>query len=91
MLIDRNISIVDNNKKEVEIFESALIEICKVNPDANEYACLRAIFLFKTCLDNDEGRSPNNINTGKRKLKNPAAVTALHDQSVYMLTEVRSV
>ncbi|XP_049694044.2 nuclear receptor subfamily 2 group E member 1 [Helicoverpa armigera] len=84
VLIDRNISIGDN-KKDAEIFESALAQISKVNPDANEYACLRAILLFKATSDKN-GDSPNK-ESENRRLENATAVAVLHDQSTYMLNE----
>ncbi|KAJ8737935.1 hypothetical protein PYW08_000530 [Mythimna loreyi] len=86
MLIDRNFSIVDS-KNGASLFELALREIAKVSPDANEYACLRVIILFKTCLDKEGGSSPSNMDTDSRKLKSAATVSAMRDQSMSMLTE----
>ncbi|KAJ8736855.1 hypothetical protein PYW07_000126 [Mythimna separata] len=86
MLIDRNFSIVDN-KNGASLFELALREIAKVGPDANEYACLRVIILFKNCLDKDGSSSPSSIDTDNRKLKGAATVSAMREQSLSMLTE----
>ena len=91
VLLDRNISIVDKTKTEAKVFQSALVEICKLNPDANEYAYLRGICLFKTCLDKDGASGPSHVDRESRKLQNAAAVTTLLEHSIYMLNEVRTV
>lgn len=87
MLVDRNISIVVN-KKEIEFFEKSLEEITNLNPDANEYACLRAIMLFNSRLDKDGGGSPSSPGSETKKLQNVAAVALLEEQSMLMLNEV---
>ncbi|XP_022832214.1 nuclear receptor subfamily 2 group E member 1 [Spodoptera litura] len=86
MLVDRNISIVVN-KKEIEFFEKSLEEISLLNPDANEYGCLRAIMLFNSRLDKDGGGSPNSTGSENKKLQNVAAVALLEEQSTLMLNE----
>ncbi|KAF9791487.1 hypothetical protein SFRURICE_010961 [Spodoptera frugiperda] len=86
MLVDRNISIVVN-KKEIEFFEKSLEEITNLNPDANEYACLRAVMLFNSRLDKDGGGSPSSPGSETKKLQNVAAVALLEEQSMLMLNE----
>lgn len=90
LLLDRSNSICDG-KNGASLFELALIEVSKVSPDPNEYACLRAVLLFKTCWEGDGGSSPSHKDSDSLKLKNAADVTSLYDQSVYMLSEVSSV
>ncbi|XP_035437979.2 nuclear receptor subfamily 2 group E member 1 [Spodoptera frugiperda] len=86
MLVDRNNSIVVN-KKEIEFFEKSLEEISNLNPDANEYACLRAIMLFNSHLDKDGGGSPSSTGSENKKLQKVAAVALLEKQSMHMLNE----
>lgn len=90
VLQDQSTSNIEKNKKETDIFESTLMEICRLNPDANEYACLRGICLFKRRLDKERESSSNNVDLENRRLQDVATVTALLDQSIYMMNEVRT-
>lgn len=88
ILLDRNNTRI--NKKDAEMYEAAVMEIAKIHPDANEYACLRAILLFRTCIKDQNGSSsPSNVITGQRKLQNVAKVGHVQDQSTVVLNEVR--
>lgn len=76
------------NAKDVETFESALAEFSKVRPDSSEYACLRAIVLFRTNIEEiNGGRSSSQAEL--RKLQDLPAVAALQDHSLAVLSEVR--
>ncbi|CAG5039417.1 unnamed protein product [Parnassius apollo] len=74
--------------KEVEEFIHSLIELAKVRPDNNEYACLRAIVLFKTSIGEKNVRgSPSLAGTEIRRLHDLPAVAALQDHSQVVLNE----
>lgn len=74
--------------KDLEVLERALAEFSKVRPDINEYACLRAIVLFKTNFGEQSGStSPSQVEF--RKLQDLPAVAALQDHSLAVLSEVR--
>ncbi|XP_047544000.1 nuclear receptor subfamily 2 group E member 1 [Vanessa atalanta] len=69
--------------KDIEEFHTALAEFAKIRPDSNEYACLRAIVLFKTSF----GDKNNLTNTEIKKLQDLPAVAALQDHSQGILNE----
>ncbi|XP_049884734.1 nuclear receptor subfamily 2 group E member 1 [Pectinophora gossypiella] len=72
---------------DLETFETALVELAKIRPDSNEYACLRAIVLFKTNFrDKNDSSSPPHTGEYKR-LQDLPAVAALQDHSQAVLNE----
>ncbi|KAJ2954159.1 hypothetical protein O0L34_g2387 [Tuta absoluta] len=72
--------------KEVEDFEKALAELVKICPDNHEYACLRAIVLFKTNFGEKSGSgSPSQVET--KRLQDISAVAALQNHSQSVLNE----
>ncbi|KAL4717704.1 hypothetical protein ACJJTC_000853 [Scirpophaga incertulas] len=79
------------NMQEVDAFEMALMELYRVKPDTNEYACLRGIVLFKTNFDEsiDDNSNPQTEPTYKR-LQDLPAVAALQDHSRIILNEYTS-
>lgn len=70
--------------KDIDVFEGVLAELAKVCPDSNEYACLRAIVLFRTSVCEKNGGSPQEL----RRLHDVPAVAALQDHSQAVLNEV---
>ncbi|KAI8431126.1 hypothetical protein MSG28_001176 [Choristoneura fumiferana] len=72
------------NLKDVELFEKALEELARIRPDSNEFACLRAIVLFKTVSEKSEGANE------LRRLQDLPAVAALQDHSQAVLNEYTS-
>lgn len=70
------------NLKDVELFEKALEELARIRPDSNEFACLRAIVLFKTVTEKSDGAHE------LRRLQDLPAVAALQDHSQAVLSEV---
>ncbi|XP_068619715.1 nuclear receptor subfamily 2 group E member 1-like [Battus philenor] len=76
------------NVKEVEEFTNALSEIAKLRPDNNEFACLRAIVLFKTSV-NEKNNSANlsSAVSDIKRLQDLPAIAALQDHSQNVLNE----
>lgn len=75
--------------KSVEDFETVLAEFAQLRPDSNEYACLRAIALFKTNFGSSSGGgSPTYSGTEYRRLQDLPAVAGLQDHSQAVLNEV---
>lgn len=75
--------------KEIEDFQTALAEFIKNRPDSNEYACLRAIVLFKTSFGDKLIGSPSQTNVETKKLQDLPAVASLQDHSQVVLNEVK--
>lgn len=75
--------------KDIDAFDTALKELVNIRPDSNEYACLRAIVLFKTSIGdrNSEG-SPTNTGSDFKRLQDLPAIAALQDHSRVVLNEV---
>ncbi|XP_031767459.2 protein tailless [Galleria mellonella] len=74
--------------KEVENFEKALTEIAKLHPDSYEYACLRAIVLFKTSFsEKSDSNSPIQTSSDYKRLQDLPAVASLQDHSHSVLSE----
>ncbi|XP_053624674.1 nuclear receptor subfamily 2 group E member 1-like isoform X2 [Plodia interpunctella] len=71
--------------KEVEEYEMVLSEVARARPDSNEYACLRAIVLFRTSFgEKSGGGSPGQE---FRRIQDLPAVAALQDHSHMVLNE----
>ncbi|XP_072930270.1 nuclear receptor subfamily 2 group E member 1 [Epargyreus clarus] len=76
------------NITDIEEFETALSELAKICPDGNEYACLRALVLFKTSIgDKNDGGSLLQSPVDVRRLQDLPAVAALQDHSRIVLNE----
>ncbi|XP_028035715.1 nuclear receptor subfamily 2 group E member 1-like [Bombyx mandarina] len=77
------------DSRDVEMFETSLADIVKVHPDSNEYACLRAIVLFKTSFVdvNILCRGQSQIGSEYKRLQDLPAVAALQDHSQLVLNE----
>lgn len=73
------------NAKDVQAFESAIADFSKTRPDSNEFACLRAVVLFRTIEDKSATSCPNRT---ERKLQDLPTVAALQDHSLAVLSEV---
>ncbi|CAH2247995.1 jg27602, partial [Pararge aegeria aegeria] len=89
-----NLKILLNGKntilhsKDVDEFQIMLAELSKIRPDTNEYACMRAIVLFKTTFsDKNPMDSPSQANVEVKKLQDLPAVAALQDHSKHVLNE----
>ncbi|CAH2103636.1 unnamed protein product [Euphydryas editha] len=67
---------------DVEEFQATLSEFAKLRLDSNEYACLRAIALFKTSFEDKP-----NLSNGIKKLQDLPTVAALQDHSQVVLSE----
>ncbi|XP_013189090.1 nuclear receptor subfamily 2 group E member 1 [Amyelois transitella] len=77
--------------KNVEEFERVLAEVARVRPDSNEYACLRALVLFRTSFSEKcGGSSPGHGGAEYRRLQDLPAVAALQDHSNVVLNEYTS-
>lgn len=76
----KNLRIYPN---DVEEFQTTLSEFSKLRLDSNEYACLRAIALFKTSF-----ADKSNLCNETKKLQDLPAVAALQDHSQVVLNEV---
>ncbi|KAJ0184036.1 hypothetical protein K1T71_000459 [Dendrolimus kikuchii] len=78
-------------RKDIEVYQAALTEIAKLRPDSNEYACLRAIVLFKTSFgDGSNCSSPIQNGSNTKRLQDPAAVASLQDHTQAILNEYSS-
>ncbi|XP_063634503.1 nuclear receptor subfamily 2 group E member 1 [Cydia splendana] len=66
-------------EKEVQEFEKVLAEVAKLRPDSNEFACLRAVALFRTVGEKN--------GQGFRRLQDLPAVAALQDHSKLVINE----
>ncbi|XP_059055285.1 nuclear receptor subfamily 2 group E member 1, partial [Achroia grisella] len=93
-LYPMNLNILLNSKssrieaRDIENFERALGEIAKLRPDSNEFACLRAIVLFKTSFnEKNEGGSPSQTSSDYKRLQDLPAVASLQDHSQSVLSE----
>ncbi|XP_061382529.1 nuclear receptor subfamily 2 group E member 1-like isoform X1 [Danaus plexippus] len=75
------------DSKHIADFEKALIELTKMHPDNNEYACLRAIVLFKTNFNAVHTNSLPQSHIEIKKLKDLPAVASLQDHSQAVLNE----
>ncbi|CAH2035005.1 unnamed protein product, partial [Iphiclides podalirius] len=74
--------------KDIEEFNIALAELAKVRPDNNEFACLRAIVLFKTTVGEKTNLgSPSAPSSETRRLQDLPAVATLQDHSQVVLNE----
>lgn len=88
-LIER--SGVEINRAEAQEFESVVRDIAELRLDNNEYACLRAIALFKTNFTlKPERGSLINIGGHYKRLQDLPAIAELQDQTLRILTEVSS-
>lgn len=77
-------------RNDLEVFQAALTEIMKLRPDSNEYACLRAIVLFKTSFgDISASCSPIQNESNPKRLQDPATVGTMRDHTQAILNEVR--
>ncbi|XP_045458100.1 nuclear receptor subfamily 2 group E member 1 [Melitaea cinxia] len=74
----KNLRIYPN---DVEEFQATLSEFSKLRLDSNEYACLRAIALFKTNFTDKSNLSET------KKLQDLPAVASLQDHSQVILNE----
>ncbi|XP_041986957.1 nuclear receptor subfamily 2 group E member 1 [Aricia agestis] len=71
---------------DVEEFQNILKELTRMHPDSNEYACLRAIALFRTSpVEKNVTGSPNQ--TEVKRLQDLPAIAALQDHSQVVLNE----
>ncbi|XP_045784330.1 nuclear receptor subfamily 2 group E member 1 [Maniola jurtina] len=76
------------HSKDVDDFQMVLAELSKIRPDTNEYACMRAIVLFKTTFGEKSNQdSPCETNVEMKKLQDLPAVAALQDHSKVVLNE----
>ncbi|KDR18152.1 Nuclear receptor subfamily 2 group E member 1 [Zootermopsis nevadensis] len=89
-LVDRDSAKEASLLHEIKVFHSTVTKFKDHNVDPYEYACLRAIVLFRaTDVDSGSSSASSNKNstTGidRRTLANPATVATLQDHTQYTL------
>ncbi|KAI4458036.1 nuclear hormone receptor [Holotrichia oblita] len=70
--------------QEIKEFQETLAKLAQFQIDGQEFACLRAMVLFKTTFEKSTGSSSsatNNTSKTSRNLSNIAAVTFVQDQT----------
>ncbi|XP_068082025.1 nuclear receptor subfamily 2 group E member 1 [Anabrus simplex] len=74
---------------EVKVFQETLNKFKQLQVDQHEYACLRAIVLFKTAFEGSGGPSSSGVTEASevRTLRDMAAVAALQDHTQLTLNK----
>ncbi|CAG9823501.1 unnamed protein product [Phaedon cochleariae] len=69
----------------VQDFQDLLINLRQLGMDLQEFACLRAIVLFKTSFEKASGSSP--IQAESKVLNDPGKIAAIQDETQLMLNK----
>nr|XP_018897069.1 PREDICTED: nuclear receptor subfamily 2 group E member 1 [Bemisia tabaci] len=72
---------------EITNFQETLFKLRNLQLDAHEYACLRAIVLFKTAVDSNSNNSSGDSESSGRSVRDVAAVAALQDHTQLTLSK----